>query len=321
MNFHLQPGVKFACVAFEDVAIDHSLSKPLSLGEGLWTLPEHPFDLNHRWRESIGKISADQIDRCNFFLLVVKASTRPEILDDENENLRKQLNRLVYGLLLQGIPKHGDGFVLTGARVSEETRIREFSKMQDYFDSNPPDRVKFSESTCRMAKSYAEGFRDIENSIDYKRVRRGMDTLICGIREESLQERIHNYVRSLEALVMPKIGKSQNQFIHRCQTFALASPQARNIIEDCYRIRSAVEHMNPFEDALSKYPSDGQQLVAFQRLRQIEQLAFSVYMKLTTSKSHALLFETDTSIDAFWSRKDDERRAEWSSPIDITVIV
>ena len=24
MNFQLQPGVKFACVAFEDVAIDHS---------------------------------------------------------------------------------------------------------------------------------------------------------------------------------------------------------------------------------------------------------------------------------------------------------
>lgn len=41
MNFQLQPGVKFACVAFEDVAIDHSLSKPLSLGEGLWTFPEH----------------------------------------------------------------------------------------------------------------------------------------------------------------------------------------------------------------------------------------------------------------------------------------
>ena len=102
MDFHLQPGEKFACVAFENLEIDHSLSTPLSLGQGLWTLPEHPFDLDNRWREWIGKIKADQIGRCNFFLLAVKASTRPEILDDENEVLRRQLNRLLYGLLLQG---------------------------------------------------------------------------------------------------------------------------------------------------------------------------------------------------------------------------
>lgn len=320
MDFHLQPGEKFACAAFENLATDHSLSQPLSLGEGLWVLPEHPFDLDHRWREWIGKITTDQINGCNCFLLAVKASTRPEILDDENELLRNQLNRLVYGILLQGIPDHVDGFVLIGARVSEETMIRQFSKMRDYFNSNPPYRVKLSESMCRTAKSFAEGYRDIEKSSGYERVKRGMGMLARAISEASLQERIHNYVRSLEALVMSEIGKSQSQFVHRCQTFALASHQAKNILEDCYRMRSAVEHMNHVEDALNEYPSDNQQSVASQRLRQIEQLAFSVYMKLATSKPHALLFETDTSINAFWSRKDDERRSEWSSPIDITVI-
>jgi len=320
MDFHLQPGEKFACVAFENLEIDHSLSTPLSLGQGLWTLPEHPFDLDNRWREWIGKIKADQIGRCNFFLLAVKASTRPEILDDENEVLRRQLNRLLYGLLLQGIPNDVDGFVLTGARVSEETMIRQFAEMRDYYNSNPPHRVKFSESICRTAKVFEEGYRVIEKSTAYERVRRGMDTLARGISEPTVQERIHNYVRSLEALVKPEIGKSTAQFTHRCQTFALASTKASKILGECYVIRSAVEHMNLVDDALGGYPSDKRQLIAFQRLRQIEKLAFSAYMRLGTSKSHALLFKTDTSIDAFWSRKDDERRADWGPPVDITAI-
>lgn len=293
MDFHLQPAEKFACIAFENLAIDSSLSRPISLGEGLWTLPKHPFDLDSRWREWIGKIKADEIGRCNCFLLAVKASTRPEILDDENEVLRRRLNRLLYGLLLQGIPDHVDGFVLTGARVTEETMIRQFAEMRDYYNSNQPHRVKLSESICRTGKIFEEGYGVIETSTAYERVRRGMSTLARGISEPTVQERIHNYVRALEALVKPEIGKSTAQFTHRCQTFALASTEAKQILEECYVIRSAVEHMNLVDDALTGYSSDERQLIAGQRLRQIERLAFSAYMKLATSKSHSLLFETD----------------------------
>ena len=320
MDFHLQTSEKFACIAFENLAIDGSLSKPVSLGEGLWTLPEHPFDLDNRWREWIGKIRADQVDRCNFFLLAVKASTRPDILDDENELLRKQLNRLLYGLLLQGIPDHVDGFVLAGARVSEETMIRQFSELREFYNSNPSHRVKVNESTCMTAKIFEEGYKAIESSTAYERVKRGMSALARAISEPTVQERIHEYARALEALVKPEIGKSTAQFAHRCQTFALAGTMANQILEECYKIRSAVEHMNLVDDALTDYSSDKRQLIAPQRLRQIEGLAFSVYLKLATSQSHVRLFETDTLIDAYWSRRDDERRTAWGSPIDITAI-
>src|SRR6267143_6960813 len=191
MDFHLQAGEKFACIAFENLAIDDSLSMPVSLSEGLWTLPEHPFDLDNRWRDWIGKIRADQVDRCNFFLLTVKASTRPEDLDDENEMLRRRLNKLLYGLLLQGIPDHVDGFVLSGARVSEETMIRQFSELRDFYHSNPPHRIKLNESTCRTAKTFKEGYRAIEKSTTYERVKRGMSALARAISERTLEERIH----------------------------------------------------------------------------------------------------------------------------------
>ncbi|HXT65439.1 MAG TPA: hypothetical protein VN657_01525 [Nitrospiraceae bacterium] len=321
MDFHLQAGEKFACVAFENLAIDDSLSKPVSLGEGLWTLPEHPFDLDNRWRDWIGKIRADQVGRCNFFLLAVKASTRPEVLDDENKRLRKRLDRLLYGLLLQGIPHHVDGFVLSGARVSEETMIRQFSELRDFYHSNPPHRVMFNEPICRTAKTFEEGYVAIEKSTAYERVKRGMSALVRAISEPTLEERIHQYARALEALVKPEISKSTSQFTHRCQTFALAGMEAKQILDECYKIRSAVEHMKLVDDALTGYSSDKRQLIASQRLRQIEGLAFSVYLKLATSQSHARLFETDTLIDEFWSKRDDECRSAWGNPLNITAIV
>jgi hypothetical protein len=214
MNFVLKTGDKFACIAFENLAVDDSLSRPLSLGEGLWTLPEHPFDLDNRWRKWIGKIRADRVDRCNFFLLAVKASTRPEVLDDENIMLRKRLDRLLYGLFLQGIPDHVDGFVLSGARISEETMIRQFSELRDFYHPNPPRRIKLNKSKCRTAKTFEEGYMVIEKSTAYERVKRGMSALVRAISESTIEERIHQCARALEALVKPEIGRSTSQFVH-----------------------------------------------------------------------------------------------------------
>ncbi len=320
MDFHLETGEKFSCIAFENLRIDDSLSKPLSLGDGLWTLPKHPFSLDKHWREWIGKIKAEKVDRCNLFFLAVIPSDRPDVLDGENQMLQRRLNRLLYGLLLQGIPDYVDGFVLTGAQLSDGTHIRQLGGMRDYYNSKPKDRVKVNESLCKQAKVFEECHACIEESSDYARVKRGMSALARAISEQNLEERTHEFVRALEAVTKPEIGKSTTQFMHRCQTFALASSTTKTILEECYKMRSAVEHMNLVDDVFSGLPADEVPLKAGQRLRQIEKLATSVYFRLTTSPEHSKLFATDNSIDDFWSRRDDERRTAWGDPVDISVI-
>ena len=320
MDFHLKTGEKFSCIAFENLPIDDSISEPLSLGDGLWTLPKHPFSLDKHWREWIGKIKAEKIDHCNCFFLATKSSDRPEVLDGENQLLQRRLSRLLYGLLLQAIPDHVDGFILTGAQLPDGTHIRQYGEMKDYYNSNPKDRVEVNESFCRQAKIFEECYARIEGSSDYARVRRGMSALSRAISEPSIQERIHEYVRALEAVTKPEIGKSTTQFTHRCQTFALASSTTKVILEECYNIRSAVEHMNLVDDVFSGCSSNEIGLRAERRVRQIEKLATSVYFRLATSPAHARIFETDTSIDNFWSKRDDERRAAWGQPVDTSVI-
>lgn len=91
-------------------------------------------------------------------------------------------------------------------------------------------------------------------------------------------------------------------------------------LEECYKIRSGVEHMNLVDDVFSDCSHAEIALRVGQRLRQIEMLAFSVYLKLATSKAHAQIFETDTSIDGFWSKRDDECRSVWGAPVDLATI-
>ena len=38
MDFDLKTGEKFSCIAFHNPPIDNSLSEPLSLGDGLWSV-------------------------------------------------------------------------------------------------------------------------------------------------------------------------------------------------------------------------------------------------------------------------------------------
>ena len=143
--------------------------------------------------------------------------------------------------------------------------------------------MKLSESVCRKAKLFEEGYTVIEVDSRYARVKRGMSAVVRGISEGNMEERIHEYVRALEAVVKPEIAKSTGQFTHRCQTFALPSEAAKATLEECYKIRSAVEHMNLVDDVFSGCSPAEIALRAGQRLRQIETLAFSVYLKLATS--------------------------------------
>ena len=43
-----------------------------------------------------------------------------------------------------------------------------------------------------------------------------------GLKEETGEDRLHQFVRSLEALILPKINATTRQFAHRYQTFARA---------------------------------------------------------------------------------------------------
>jgi len=320
MPFELKSCEKFACIAFENIALEKSVAETLALGDGLWVLRYPPVQLDAWWKQWVGTFKSEQIERSNLFLIAVQASQTPEILDHENEKLRSRLNLFLYGLLLQGIPDHIEGWAFTGARISTDTRIRSMGNLDDFYHSQPKARVIITAGTCKTAKLFADGYGTIEASADYDRMKRGMRGVIRGMQEQHAQDRLHEYVRALEALIKPIIGATTKQFVHRCQTFAAASTEAGKILGECYAIRNAVEHMHSWDVALADYPKASRHAVGLCRLRQIEALTFVTYLKLATSAVHAAFFKTDADIDIFWQKKDHERLAAWGTNLDVTKI-
>ena len=71
------------------------------------------------------------------------------------------------------------------------------------------------------------------------------------------------------------------------------------------------------DQALANYPQSNRESVLFRRLRQIENLAFEVYLKICTSPSHATFFKTDNDIESFWRKKDHDRYRAWGTRLDL----
>ena len=155
------------------------------------------------------------------------------------------------------------------------------------------------------------------DNAEFRRVTVGLESLFKGLKEEMGQDRLHQFVRSLEALVLPKRGKMEKNFVHRCQTFARVGDDTRLLLSEAFALRSATEHLNPWEGALRQcYPLARCENICWQRTRQIERLACHAYSRLLRDPELREHFRTDDAIAAFWKLRDDQTRELWGSSLD-----
>jgi hypothetical protein len=81
--------------------------------------------LETHWRQWLGTIKAEQLDRANLFLLAKVSSTTLEVLDDENLKLSNQLWWFHTGLLLADRFGFEEPLLLTGSVRDGHAEIRQ----------------------------------------------------------------------------------------------------------------------------------------------------------------------------------------------------
>ncbi len=324
MGFTVDPSEKFARIALENATCDRALRDPVGLGGGRWVLFRPPLQLEGVWQKWLGSIKADQLRNANLWLIAKAPSQRPGVLDDENKRLTEVVHELFYGILLFGIPYVNQGFALSGANESGTTNIRQFGDMPQFRHTVGNERYKVTLDALQGGADAADGIRATYANPQSVRLQSGFTTLLRAIKEEEGGERLHQYVRSVEAIIPTDIGNSKGQFTHRCLTFVRIDKsrweETRQALEEIYEIRSKVEHQNGWEVALQQYPPADRQAIALRRLRQAEALALVVYRGITTSPAWRAIFENNTSINHLWGLRDDERRRRLSGSLDLSVI-
>jgi len=318
MSLHpFQTKSKFAMLTVNNVYTDLPAAA-FQLSDGTWVMPAVPVPDLGIWKDWIGSIRMERLGRANLVLFVEEPSHNPEIVDDVHHRLDKALSDLFYMLHLRtGIEVAEGADLLCGSSINGVPGIRQMSQMPAFHQSKGWKRAPITAAWLEEGLVLRAGVAAMDaDKTQFRRVVRGLVTLFKGLQETG-QDRLHQFVRSLEALILPDIGSTQKQFAHRCQTFARAGDDTRLLLLEAFDMRSDTEHLNPWDEAVQSYPADQREDVCWHRTRQIEHLACDAYSRLLRDAALRDHFRTEAAIAAFWKLPDDQRRALWGKPLDI----
>jgi hypothetical protein len=155
----------------------------------------------------------------------------------------------------------------------------------------------------------------------HQRLRRGFHAWVRGIQEYNGEDRVHQFVRSVEAAVHPEVGRSRAQFVHRGQLFAGNTEAARARLGELYGLRGAAEHMNLLDSVLGDYPEAEREAVGLQRAFQAQVLASDVFRRVFATADFHTVFQSDDNIARFWDEPWATQVAAWGNPIDLDAVV
>jgi hypothetical protein len=100
------------------------------IAPSLWAASQPFVPLTGLWREWLGTIRVEQIERCNLFLLTKMRSAAPGILNQENQDLENRAWRGYLGLLLARLfATEEPPLMIGGARQGLNLAIRRVTNL------------------------------------------------------------------------------------------------------------------------------------------------------------------------------------------------
>ena len=237
-------GEKYALVGFE-VSLEGT-PPPEQIASNLWVLTATMFEVPSHWREWLGTGRADQVAGSNLFLVSKLASATPGTLDEENESLQQRVWHFYIGLLLSVMfsPSHKP-VMLTGARDGDVIDVRQQRDLElpvpQAFQPYPPVVAPDIVSAARLGQQLELMLPETVPG-GLWRFFRTLHIYVEARTIDDLLDRIHQYCRCIDGLILPAIGKTKQQFKSRTELFI--GPAHHDLMGTLYDIRSHVEHLH-----------------------------------------------------------------------------
>lgn len=268
-----------------------------------------PFRIDDFWRENIGRIDSDHIAGSSLFILA--QSDDP---DSTSRVLLDRVNTFHFALLLQGVGYCQRGISLFGSNTVEGRHVTALGRIPDYYEPNKVLSADIDRESLKLTGPLNQGLHTIyadQQGPDYLRMRKGFSTFLDAIKQVAVHERLHQFVRAIEAVIRPRQGDGTRNFKFRCQFFAGRKPNDAELLEEIYELRCAVEHLNPMSDKLSAYPSGEHDNIKRVRAYQAELLAGFIYRKILTDANVLPTFRDEQTIADLWVRPANELINFW----------
>lgn len=310
----INDGDKYALVGLE-LSLNATLP-PEKVSDVCWALAGTRIDIPTEWREWLGSIRVREVANCNLFLASKQASATPDILDGENQALEKRVWHFYVGLLLSAMfsPAHRPVLV-TGACREGVIGIRQHKDLnfpvpqvfRPYPSVGAGDilaAASLGQQLDAMLPTAIPGglwrlFRILYLYIETRAV-------------ADLLDRIHQYCRCIDGLILPDIGKTKQQFKSRTELFI--GPGHHDLMGALYDIRSNVEHLH--ENRYLEVFDRATRLDLMQKEAIIEYVARVTLARIVSQDALWWHFGNTAALDKFWALNPAERRTIWGSPID-----
>ena len=312
-------GEKYALVGLE-VKLKGA-PPPEQIAPNLWVLTGTTFDVPSQWRECLGSIRANEVAGSNLFLVSKLASATPHTLDGENQSLQRRVGHFYVGLLLSVMfsPSHKP-VMLTGARRDGVIDVRQQSDLEcpapRVFRPYPPVVA----DDILLAAQLGQKLDAMLPATAPRELLRFCRTLHIYVETRAIGElldRIHQYCRCIDGLILPAIGKTKQQFKSRTELFI--GPGHHDLMGALYDIRSDVEHLHE-----NRYLETFDRDVRLDLLKKeaiVEYIARTALARIISQDALWPHFGNTAALEQFWALSPDERRKNWGDPIDPMVSV
>jgi hypothetical protein len=289
---------------------------PGKITTNLSVLAGTKFSVPANWRQWLGSIRAGEVEECNLFLLSKLASAAPGVLDAENQKLQQRVWNFYVGLLLAGrfAPAHKP-VMLTGARRDGQIDLRQ----QQDFDSPIPCLFRpyppVVSDDIRLAARLGENLETIATTPiagGHWRLFRTLSVYTEARTTSQAVDRIHQYCRCIDGLILPAAGKTKQQFKSRTELFI--GPGHRDLMGELYDVRSAVEHL--YENRYLEYFDRPIRLELARKEAIAEYMARAALARVIGNNALCPHFGNTPALEKFWALSPDERKTIWGNPIN-----
>ena len=294
---------------------------PEQIAPDLWVLTNTTFDVPGTWREWLGSIRADEVAGCNLFLVSKVASATPGVLDGENQALERRVGNFYVGLLLSAMFSPADEPVmLTGAREDGEVGVRQHSNLDRPLPQVILPYPPVTADDILLGAELGEKLGAMQAAMGPDGHSRLFRTLHIYVQTRAMEEpldRIHQYCRCIEGLILPAVGKTKRQF--KCRSELFVGPTHHELMGALYDVRSRVEHLH--ENVYLEPFDRDVRLDLVKKEAIIEYIARTALVRIISNEALWPHFVNTAALKAFWALSRDERREHWGDPIDPMVSI
>lgn len=311
MTDWIADGEKYALIG-----LDVSIEQPIPfrrLTPELWVWTGQKFDLPLRWREWLGSIRGEEIESCNLTLLSKKPSVTPDVFDQENEFLQRRVRSFYIGLLLSSaFTPANPPIALSGCRRGGEIDVRR------EFSLDPPARNLFRDPPIlphevdRAASlgEFCEQLATRPPPGGAWRIFRVLSVCVAARTTVELLDRLHQYCRCIDGLILSEPGNGARQFKSRTELFI--GPREHDLMGELYAIRSHIEHLH--EHKYLETFDRTKRLDLVQKEAIVEHIARTAVAHLVGTPALWPHFGNTAALGSFWKLDPATRQTLWGPP-------